>query len=101
MYVIKQEDSVSLTWDASCSGNDTDYAVYDGKLGNFTSHRPVVCSTGGNTESSPFIPEPGDRYFLVVPRHATHEGSYGTDSEEDQRPPSGLACLPQGTLSCP
>ncbi len=101
MYVIKQEDSVSLTWDASCSGNDTDYAVYEGKLGNFTSHRPVVCSTGGNTESSPFIPEPGDRYFLVVPRHATHEGSYGTDSEEEQRPPSGLACLPQGTLSCP
>ncbi len=101
MYVIKQENSVSLTWDASCSGNDTDYAVYEGKLGVFTSHRPVVCSTGGNTESSPFIPFPGDRYFLVVPRLATHEGSYGTDSEEDQRPPSPLPCLPQGTLSCP
>jgi hypothetical protein len=101
LQVAKQETDIVLSWGASCSELDTDFSVYEGTLGAFTSHMPVFCSTGGNPESGPFIPVGGNRYFLVVPRQATQEGSYGTDSEGAQRSASVSRCHPPAPLSCP
>ena len=40
---------ITLTWDASCSLNDFDYAVYEGPLGDISGQTPATCSTLGAT----------------------------------------------------
>jgi hypothetical protein len=86
---------ITLTWHASCASTDDDYAVYEGSLGgNFRSHQPRACSTGGMTTWT-VTPGASNRYFLVVPRNALREGSYGRDSDGVERPPASLACRPQ------
>ncbi len=100
LQVNKQGTDVEFTWGASCSGNDTDYSVYQGTLGDFGSHERVVCTTLGSTAYGPYNAGMGDYYFLVVPRLPTHEGSYGT-SQGHERMPAAFPCRPQGTLSCP
>ncbi len=85
---------LQLSWGASCSVSDDDYAVYEGSLGEFTSHQSVVCTTGGATSVTiPAAPE--DTYYLVVPRNAVREGSYGANGAGAERPPSTNACAPQ------
>ena len=42
-----------LTWGSSCNGSDTDFGVYEGTVGDFTSHLPVVCTTSGLTSDDP------------------------------------------------
>lgn len=91
--------SLSLSWSASCSASDTDYAVYEGTLGSFTTHQSVVCSTGGAT-SATIAPSPGDGYYLVVPRTASKEGSYGRRSGGTERPAAASACVPQQPSGC-
>lgn len=90
---------LTLSWDLSCGVTDTDYAVYEGALGNFASHAPLVCSTGGAT-SATFAPPAGNVFFLVVPRNHWSEGSYGLDGDGVQRAPSGSPCLSQ-SIGCP
>ena len=68
-----------------------EFEVYEGALGDFTSHQPVTCSTGGAREHR-VTPAPGGRYYLVVPTDGTVEGSYGLDSLDDERPASSGAC---------
>ncbi len=92
--------AVDLQWGVSCLGTDTDFAVYEGSLGAFTSHVPVVCSTT-NLPMASLVPSAGNRYFIVVPRNASREGSYGRSSANVERPPSGAACLPQALAACP
>ena len=91
--------SLSLSWSPSCSASDTDYAVYEGTLGSFTTHQSVVCSTGGAT-SATIAPTPGDGYYLVVPRTASKEGSYGRRSGGTERPAAASACVPQQPSGC-
>lgn len=93
---------LTLSWGASCSATDTDYAAYEGTLGApFNTHVPVTCSTGGAT-SWTLTPSSGNRYYLVVPRNTVAEGSYGSSSALLPRPPSASACLPQEVdLTCP
>ena len=92
---------IELTWGASCLAGDSDYEVYEGVLGNFTSHVPRACSTAG-FQSHHLMPSDGNRYYLVVPRNAQREGSYGSRSDGSERLPSASACLPQAvTSSCP
>ena len=43
---------VTLTWGPSCLGSDTDFAIYEGATGDFTSHERVQCSTGGLTNAT-------------------------------------------------
>jgi len=93
-------DDILLTWPGSCLAGDTDFAVYEGALDDPGGLAPVTCTTGGGTTYT-YAPEPGDRFFLVVPRNATHEGSYGTDGALAERSPSPLACLPQEVSVCP
>jgi trimeric autotransporter adhesin len=85
--------TLTLTWGQSCSGTDNDYEIYEGTLGDFTSHVSRFCSTSGLT-SKTFTPASGSAYYLVVPRNAVREGSYGTRSDGAERPPASSACLP-------
>jgi hypothetical protein len=91
-------------WDASCWTPDDDYAIYEGDLGDFTSHWPELCGTGGSTQAN--LPSPsGSAYYLVVPKSsiALYEGSYGKNSAGDERPPSTAACegRAQEIVLCP
>ena len=89
-----------LEWGASCLPGDGDYGVYEGTLGEFTTHGPRLFSTGGAT-SAILTPAEGGTYYLVVPQSGLREGSYGTDSAGAERPPAAEVCLPQEIGSCP
>ena len=83
-------NKLTLEWEAGCSGDATDYAVYRGDLGDFDSHLPLDCATGGLSKS--INTQPGDAYYLVTARTPGAEGSYGTLSSGAERPPSTAAC---------
>jgi hypothetical protein len=89
------DEEITLLWSGSCLASDDDYAVYEGHLGDFYTHEWVYCSTGGELAIT-FAPDPGNRYFLVVPTNGSYEGSYG-----EGRPPGTPACLPQWVTACP
>jgi len=91
---------LELLWGPSCQSSDTDYAVYEGLLGNFTSHAPRLCGTAGATSATLTLAS-GNRYYLVVPLSPDGaEGSYGTGSNGIQRPPSATGCRPQVFTGC-
>ena len=93
---------ILLDWSSSCSSGAVDYEVYEGSLGNWTSHAFALCTTGGLTTAT-ITPMISDSYYLVVPRTATQEGSYGRDSMGAERPPGAPQCLPQNLVgsACP
>ena len=101
LRVRRQPDgALVLSWSRSCADSDDDYAVYEGTLGEFASHLPRVCSTGGATAWS--LPGAvGNVYFLVVPNNTLREGSYGVDTAGLERAPSSAACKPQSVGACP
>ena len=89
-----------MMWNASCGPNDEDYAIYQGIVGDFTSHAPLTCTTGG-AEVIVMTPAAGNLYYLVVPLTVTREGSYGLDGDDDPRPASLAPCLSQASEACP
>jgi hypothetical protein len=91
--------NLTLTWGPSCLASDVDHAVYEGTLGDFTSHIDKTCSTEGAT-STTIVPGSGDRYYLVVPLSSNREGSYGRDSAGAERGPGASACLTQEIAPC-
>jgi len=99
LNVGKSGANVALSWFGSCSAADNNYEVYEGAIGTWYSHVPVSCATGGTTAS--FAPAAGNRYYLVVPRNAANEGSYGKNSAGVERPSSTAACVAQSIGSCP
>ncbi len=90
---------IEVSWGDSCDDDDEDYAVYQGILGDYTSHAPVACTTAGARSLTMAASGPSV-YYLVVPRSASREGSYGVDSLGKERPASGQACFPQQVKSC-
>lgn len=86
-------------WAGSCFAGDDDYAFYEGDIGDFTTHLPVTCSTGG-ARNLTFTPGPDAHYYLVTPTNPDREGSYGRDSSGAERPESAEACAPPGVQSC-
>ncbi|RLE21430.1 MAG: hypothetical protein DRJ50_09235, partial [Actinobacteria bacterium] len=94
------EDQVQLNWGASCLSTDADYAVYEGEIGEYGNHQPILCSSGGGTTAT-ITPGDADHYYLVVPQGADREGSYGTDSGGIERLPGTGACLSQEIGACP
>lgn len=96
---LNGDGDLALTWGPSCVAADTDFAVYVGSLGDFTSHAPSICSTGGAT-SAVLSPGTGDSYFLVVPRNAVWEGSHGLRGDGSERPRGRTTCLAQAVGSC-
>jgi hypothetical protein len=92
---------LDLAWDPSCSPEGVDYAVYEGTLGAWYSHNPVLCGTD-QVEEATITPGAGNRYYLVVPLSAFREGSSGTDSVGIERPRSGNRCRTERDPSaCP
>jgi len=91
--------TIQLAWAASCSAGDSDYAVYEGSIGSFAGHAPRACSTAGAL-SFAFAPAAGATYYLVVPVNADREGSYGTDTNGNERPQGASACAPQTVHAC-
>ena len=74
--------------------------VYQGMFGDWDSHTPMYCTTGGLTEKM-LVPGLGDKYFLIVPTSVNSEGSHGTDSDGTERPPGPSVCRPQVIGECP
>lgn len=87
-------------WDLSCIGTDSDYALYMGTIGDFGSHTPRNCSTGGSTTLSYWIGTTNN-YFLIVPHNGTREGSYGEDSAGLSRGPGPDTCFDVWNTPCP
>jgi nitrite reductase (cytochrome c-552) len=88
-----------LNWGASCVSSDTDFAIYEGTLGDFTSHAPTLCSTGGAT-SAIVQSAAGATYYLVLPHNTIWEGSHGYRGDGTERPRGASACLPQAVGVC-
>ena len=94
--------SLTLAWTPSCSGGATDYGIYEGALGSWYSHVPVVCTDSGGDLTESIVPAAGNRYYLVVPRNPAAEGSYGARSGALERPPAAGACAATQVISsCP
>ncbi len=85
---------ITLDWDASCVTTDADYEIYEGTIGNWTSHAPVTCSTAGATTAT-FTPGVNGAYYLVVPTDTLVEGSYGWNGQFVERPQGLPSCLSQ------
>ena len=75
-----------LSWGSSCSTGASDYAIFEGTLGNYYSHVSAVCTDAGGDLFEEIVPLVSDAYYLVVPLTATAEGSYGRDSNGLERP---------------
>jgi hypothetical protein len=86
-----------LTWEPACPASD--YAIYEGTIGDFTSHAPRICSTGGAT-SWTLSPPSGSVYYIIVPLNESAEGSYGITSSGTERPAGFPACRPQQLGGC-
>jgi hypothetical protein len=93
-------EQLELSWGSSCQASDSDYAVYTGTLGEFDSHLPLVCSTGGATSLTVAATE-GDVYYLVVPTDGAADGSYGVNGAGVERPESQAACRLRVAVTCP
>lgn len=92
---------VALTWGASCVATDNDYAVYRGRMGDFRSHVPVQCSTGGATNATIDL-DAEDSYYLVVPNDSYQEGRYGRSGTGELIPAGPTSCYPAAPVSgCP
>ena len=80
---------------------DTDYAVYEGPIGNFTAHVPILCSAGGSAGAT-ITPSDGNTYYLVVPNDHYYEGRYGAASSGAATPAGPTRCYPAAaTTGCP
>jgi hypothetical protein len=97
--VTQSSGALQLSWGASCVPTDVDYEVYEGAIGSYYSHAPVLCSTSGAT-STTIVPAGYSTYYLVVPRSAQREGSFGLDGAGAERPAGGATCLPQAIGGC-
>jgi len=82
-----------LNWQAACATTSGDFAVYEGDLGDFSSHSPRQCTTGGASDLL-LGPSFGDQYYLIVPQQGRVEGSYGLDGSGAERARSSFICKP-------
>jgi hypothetical protein len=94
---------LTLTWGPSCV-TPNGFAVYEGVLGDWTSHLPRSCAA---VPPAAFFEPAGNAYFLVVPEmYNFHppdlEGSYGLLRDGSERPRGAQTCIPQQSIvACP
>jgi len=99
LQIDRAGSQLVLSWGTSCLTSDADYAIYEGNLGDFSSHVPFACTTGG-VFSLPLTAQSESAYYLVVPRNAFSEGSYGLTGTGVERPASTTACRPHAVGTC-
>jgi hypothetical protein len=103
LQVTKVGGSIQLDWGQSCAAGDSQYGVYEGTIGTWYDHLPVIgfCTVAGTTTT--FVPGTGDQYYIVVPGNGSTEGSYGVDSQSAERPVSTSTCGAQSQSigTCP
>jgi hypothetical protein len=94
---------LTLSWGPPCV-TPNEFAVYEGVLGDWTSHVPRSCrATSPSTMSEP----DGNAYYLVVPEMYNLnppdlEGSYGLLRDGSERPRGAQTCVEgQGIVACP
>jgi hypothetical protein len=98
----KSGPDLVISWAPGCSDGGIDYGVYQGTIGSWTSHVSIVCTDSGADRTETFLPGSGNRYYLVVPRNAAAEGSYGQKTGGIERPVGGGACAAtQVVTPCP
>ena len=95
------DSEIRLRWRRSDCAGGTDYGIYEGILGAWYSHSMIDCSDDGADFVETISASPGDTYYLVVPRNISHEGSYGLDSDDQERPVADLVCVHDQLLGCP
>ena len=104
LQLARSGGSLGLSWTASCSGQATGYAVYEGTLsalrGGYSDLAPVTCAAGSDLTET-FVPGAGDRYYLVAPTVPGAEGYLGNSSFGSPRPAAADACAPREAPSCP
>jgi len=94
---------LTLTWGASCV-TPNDAAVYEGVLGDWTSHAPRSCRA---VAPATFSEPAGNAYYLVVPEMYNFnppdtEGSHGLLRDGSERPRGAQTCTPdQDLVACP
>jgi len=81
-----------ISWSSDCSAAALDYAIYEGTLGDFSSHGMKDCSDDGTRFREEITPAAGNTYYLVVPMTLADEGIYGLDSAGKPRPPAAATC---------
>jgi YHYH protein len=83
---------VSVAWTASCSSAAQDYGIYEGTIGSWYSHTALVCTDALGDRTEQFTALGGNQYYLVVPRNATGEGSYGKATGNTEIPRGATTC---------
>ena len=102
MTLAKSGADITFSWSASCGEGADNYAIYEGILGSWYSHDPLVCEDSGAPLEETVGPGPGDLYYLLVPRNDNEEGSYGSDSIGAPRPAGASPCVtPRVLAPCP
>lgn len=99
LSVGKAWNGVTLTWSNSCPFQTGRGGIAIGTLGSWYDHTMWWCDYTGGAGIIPWFDMPGSHYFLVVPQNQYTEGSYGQDSQGNERPPGDETCLPQ-QLGC-
>ncbi len=94
------DDNITLSWAPSCLTGDTDYAVYEGVIPNFSTWTDKVCSTGGQTTQM-ITPDPQSTFYLVVPNDGIRQGSFGRNSAGEERIPPETLCYDRILSPCP
>ena len=93
---------VIISWSPSCADGAQDYAIYQGTIGSWYSHKRLDCNDAGADRQEQVTPASGGAYYLVVPMNYRGEGSYGARSSGAQRPVGTTVCAsPQMVTSCP
>jgi hypothetical protein len=87
---------LKLSWEPSCLPGYGDYGLYEGRIGDWTSHRQVTCTDHGADLEESIDLWDGDEFYLVVPHNGRAEGSYGPRSDGTERPVGlpGETCAP-------
>jgi hypothetical protein len=94
--------NIILTWGNIQCGSGLEFEVYEGHLGDFSSHVPKTCNSFSFAGDDYVLsPNPESSYYLVVVHDGPREGSYGTDGGGNERPPSQTACRPPEIADCP
>lgn len=101
----KSGGNLAFDWSApaGCISPATvrDYAVYEGALGTWYSHKTALSCTTNGALNTTLAPAPGSTYYLVVPNNGAFEGNYGRDWLGGSIPVSSAACRPaQRGIQC-